>query len=140
MKQLYARLQNYKPYNAEEAHMQQVILDFMNHNENVLLRKNRIAHFSASAWITNKERTKILMGYHNIYKSWGWLGGHADGKPDLLFVARKEIEADERDEIRIKPDENSGVAWVPIEEVLERISEEHMKPVYSLLNEKLLHM
>jgi ADP-ribose pyrophosphatase YjhB (NUDIX family) len=32
------------------------------------------------------------MCYHNIYKSWSWLGGHADGDPDLLHVALKEVE------------------------------------------------
>ena len=30
------------------------------------------------------------MVYHNIYDSWGWTGGHADGDPDLLAVALKE--------------------------------------------------
>ena len=30
------------------------------------------------------------MAYHNIYDSWSWLGGHADGEEDLLSVAMKE--------------------------------------------------
>ena len=32
------------------------------------------------------------MIYHNIYKSWAWTGGHADGDSDLLHVAIKEAE------------------------------------------------
>lgn len=24
------------------------------------------------------------MAYHNIYRSWSWVGGHADGDADLL--------------------------------------------------------
>ncbi len=32
------------------------------------------------------------MIYHNIYKSWAWTGGHADGDNDLLHVALKEAE------------------------------------------------
>ena len=30
------------------------------------------------------------MAYHNLYQSWSWLGGHADGDEDLLRVALKE--------------------------------------------------
>ena len=31
------------------------------------------------------------MAYHNIFRSWAWLGGHADGDPDLLAVALREV-------------------------------------------------
>lgn len=31
------------------------------------------------------------MAYHNIYNSWAWLGGHADGNSDLKEVILKEI-------------------------------------------------
>ena len=51
-----------------------------------------MCHFTASNWIINKNRTKVLMIYHNIYKSWAWTGGHADGDSDLLHVALKEAE------------------------------------------------
>lgn len=30
------------------------------------------------------------MAYHNIYNSWAWTGGHADGDEDLLRVSIKE--------------------------------------------------
>ena len=30
--------------------------------------------------------------YHNIYNSWSWLGGHADGETDLLAVALREVK------------------------------------------------
>lgn len=32
------------------------------------------------------------MIYHNIYKSWAWTGGHADGEEDLLNVAIRELK------------------------------------------------
>ena len=32
------------------------------------------------------------MIYHNIYKSWSWTGGHADGDSDLLNVAIRELK------------------------------------------------
>ena len=40
----------------------------------------------------NKDKTKVLMIYHNIYNSWSWTGGHADGDEDLLYVAIKEAK------------------------------------------------
>lgn len=32
------------------------------------------------------------MAYHNIYDSWSWLSGHADGETDLLSVALREVQ------------------------------------------------
>ena len=39
----------------------------------------------------DRDRKKVLMAYHNLYQSWAWLGGHADGDADLKAVALKEI-------------------------------------------------
>ena len=112
------------------------------------------------------------MVYHNIYDSWSWTGGHADGEMDLLAVAMKEgkeetgavhlfpisrdifsiealtvdghvkrgkyvsshihlnvtylLQAEETDTLMIKPDENSGVQWIPVEEIEEKVSEPWM--------------
>ena len=30
------------------------------------------------------------VAFHNLYQSWAWLGGHADGEEDLLRVALRE--------------------------------------------------
>ena len=32
------------------------------------------------------------MVYHNLYHSWSWTGGHADGMEDLCAVAMKELQ------------------------------------------------
>ena len=32
------------------------------------------------------------MVYHNIYHSWSWTGGHADGNDNFLEVAIKEVQ------------------------------------------------
>ena len=61
-------------------------------NDNYLERENKIAHFTTSIWTVNKERTKTLMVYHNIYDSWSWIGGHADGVEDLRSVALRELQ------------------------------------------------
>lgn len=85
-------IEKYEPVNEQEEADKKMILDFMKNNDDYLTRENKVAHFSASNWIVNKERTKVLMIYHNIYNSWAWTGGHADGDEDLLHVARKEAE------------------------------------------------
>ena len=41
------------------------------------------------------------MAYHNIYRSWSWTGGHADGEGDLLSVALRE--AQEETGVRPRP-------------------------------------
>ena len=45
---------------------------------------------TASSWLLNATHDKVLMIYHNIYHSWAWTGGHADGDRDLLAVAKRE--------------------------------------------------
>lgn len=65
---------------------------------NILTRDNEFAHFTASSMILNEQRDKVLMVYHNIYRSWSWTGGHADGDVDFLEVSIKEA----REETGIK--------------------------------------
>ena len=82
---------NYIPVNEQETRDKELILQYMASNSDCLTRENRIAHFTASMWTVNKDRTKTLMVYHNIYDSWSWMGGHADGETDLRSVAEREI-------------------------------------------------
>ena len=89
---LKQQIQNYKPYNEQEEKDKQTILKYMDSFEDVLTRNNEFAHFTASSWAVNSERTKVLMIYHNIYNSWAWTGGHADGESDLLQTAIREIK------------------------------------------------
>ena len=44
--------------------------------------------------------------------------------------------ADETENLHIKADENSGVRWIPVEEIDTWVREEDMKPVYHKLVEK----
>ena len=89
---LKEQIQNYKPYNEQEAKDQKAILTYLDTFEDVLTRKNEFGHFTASSWAVNPERTKVLMIYHNIYQSWAWTGGHADGESDLLQTAIRELK------------------------------------------------
>ena len=87
---LKEKIENYLPYNIEEQKDKELILKYMDIFDDVLTRKNEIGHFTSSCWIVNKEKTKVLMVYHNIYDSWSCVGGHADGDDDLLHVSLKE--------------------------------------------------
>ncbi len=89
---LKEEIEKYEPYNEQERKDKELMLEYINTFDDVLTRKNRMCHFTASNWIVNKERTKVLMIYHNIYKSWAWTGGHSDGDSNLLHVAQKEAE------------------------------------------------
>jgi 8-oxo-dGTP pyrophosphatase MutT (NUDIX family) len=40
----------------------------------------------------NKTKEKVLVVHHNIYNSWSWTVGRADGEEDLLAVAIKELK------------------------------------------------
>lgn len=172
------------PYNEQEEVDRNIMLKYINDFDDVLTRQNEYGHFTSSAFVLNKERTKILMIYHKIYNSWAWIGGHSDGDSDLLYVAMKEakeetgiknvapiskdiyslelinvnghekrgkyvgshihlnvtylLEADENEEIHIKEDENSGVKWVPINEVLKMSSEPWIRDrVYAKIIDKM---
>lgn len=84
------QIESYIPINEQEKIDKESILKFISLNEDVLLRENKIAHMTSSGFILNKQRTKVLMIHHNIYNTWAWTGGHADGDTDLLQVAIKE--------------------------------------------------
>ena len=89
---LLKSIKEYKPFNEQEEMDKTLILNWIENNENAFLRENTVAHITASAWVVNKDRSKVLMVYHNIYNSWSWLGGHADGETDLLSVAVREVK------------------------------------------------
>ena len=57
---LFQDIQNYTPENEQEARDREVMLQFMSHSHDYLNRSNMVAHFSASTWTVNKERTKTL--------------------------------------------------------------------------------
>ena len=87
---LLEQLKAYAPYNEQETNDKEVMIKLLEKESDIFTRENEVAHFTASSWLVNKEHTKVLMIYHNIYHSWSWTGGHADGDTDLLAVAMRE--------------------------------------------------
>lgn len=81
---------NFLAQTEQEKTDQKLILDHIYTFENALSRDNLIAHVTSSVMILNQDKTKVLLGFHQIYQSWGWFGGHNDEDPDCLHVALKE--------------------------------------------------
>lgn len=178
-------LKQYRPRSEQEAADREMILRYIEaFPDTILTRENGFAHMTGSSMIFNRERDKVLMAYHNIYRSWSWTGGHADGEEDMLLVAEKEakeetgvetlrilgkkakdgflstvdvlpvwghvkrgryitshlhlnlsylFEAEEKEILHIKEDENSQVAWLPVSEIKTKVTEPDMIPVYEKL-------
>lgn len=173
----------YEPFGERDESDKRVILEYIRlFPHNILTRENEFAHITSSGLILNRELTKVLMIYHNIFDTWAWTGGHADGEGDLLAIAMKEAReetglasltpltermlsldilpvcghrkngrwvsahmhlnsayvliADERDALRVKPDENSGVEWFPVEELKTRVTEEYFPELYGRIVER----
>ena len=183
MEELRRRIEAYAPWDEQEEADRRMLLRAIDTLESPLSRENPFAHFTASSWIVNPRRDRALMAWHNIYRTWSWTGGHADGEADLLAVALREareetgigeirpvsrefyslealpvnahvkrgkyvsahlhlnvtflLEADDGQAIRCKPDENSGVAWMPLDEAADNREEPFMAVIYRKLNEKL---
>lgn len=176
-------LKKYVPYNEQEKNDISMILKAEEIFGDIFTRQNEFCHFTASSFVVNKQHTKVLCIYHNIYNSWSWVGGHADGIDDMLYVAQKEtkeetslskfdivsdmpisvevlpvkghvkrgkyvsahlhfnitylLEADEKDNIHICEGENSDIAWLTFDELLNKSDEPYMIPVYKKIIEKI---
>lgn len=92
IKYCYDLIKEYIPYNEQEEVDKKQILQFLERNDDALLRSNLTAHLTASAIVVNEEMTKVLFAHHNIYNAYGWVGGHNDGDHDFLHVAVKEAK------------------------------------------------
>ena len=182
--ELLDALNRFRPCNEQEETDKKQILSLLSSGQDLYTRDNPVAHLTASSWVVSPDRKQVLLIYHNLYRSWAWMGGHADGDRDLCRVALREtreesglqdltlvspdifslesltvdghekrgkfvsshlhlnvtylLEADPRQPIRVKPDENSGVAWFPVEEVAGKVSEPWMmQRIYSKLMKKV---
>ncbi len=100
MDDIIEQIERYAPYNEQEERDRELILRCLRTQEDIFTRDDPLAHMTASAWVVNGTFDRVLMAYHNLYDSWSWLGGHADGERDLLSVALREVR------------EESGVAHV----------------------------
>ena len=173
---------NFKPSCKQEENDKKLMLELINkYGDEILYRESELFHITSSSFTMNKTLDKVLMVHHNIYNSWSWIGGHADGEENLLSVSLRGIQeesgvskmkaerdkaisldilttnghikrgkyvsshlhlnisyyiiADEDEELHIKPDENSGVKWIPVDELEVYVTEPDMLVIYK----KILH-
>lgn len=54
-------------------------------------RQREAGHLTASGWVVDAERSRVLLVHHRKLDKWLQPGGHADGESDLLRVAQKEV-------------------------------------------------
>ena len=169
-------IKEFVPFNEQERMDKEATLKYINMFDDILKRDNEMVHITSSGFVINKNKDKVLMVHHNIFKAWSLTGGHADGDEDLINVAMTEIteetgvkdihaitdkivsldilpvfshvrkgkyvtphlhisviyvfEANENDQVVVKPDENSAIKWIPFNEVNIYSNEPHMKKVY----------
>lgn len=181
-KAFYQQLAAFVPWNAQEEQDKKVLLQYIEKFDDIFYRENVFAHMTSSPWIVNPAHDKVLMVYHNIFRSWSWCGGHCDGDEDCAGVALREgkeetgvtklkllypdilaidilpvpphwkhgkfvsahvhlniayaCEADDRQALHRKPDENSGVRWIAVDSLDQWVNEADMLPVYHKLIEK----
>lgn len=81
----------FKPFNEQETADKQIILHAIDTDPNCFERSAQ-AHMACSIWVVDPAMAQTLLVYHNIYDSWSWIGGHADGEVDLQAVALRELE------------------------------------------------
>lgn len=85
------QIKDYVTESEQDKNDKKIILDYISdYKNNILTRGNEIAHITSSGFILNKTCDKVLMIHHNIYNTWTWTGGHADGEENLLTTALKE--------------------------------------------------
>ena len=147
MERLLKQIEAYKPCNEQEEKDRELLIQWIRSGRDIVTRANETAHLTASAWVVSPDRKHVLMAYHNIYNSWAWLGGHADGEWNLQKVAIREVEEESglsqvtplQAPVRKKPDENSAVAWIPVEQIAEKSTEPwFVEHIYSKLCKKAL--
>lgn len=88
--ELTAQLRAFRPWNGQEERDRALLLRLLEEDRAPYGREDP-AHLTASAWVVSPDRRQVLLAYHNLYDSWAWLGGHADGERDLLAVALREV-------------------------------------------------
>jgi len=131
---LKKEIEQFNPFNEQEVQDKKYFIKCLETFDNLLTRKNDFAHFSSSAFVVNKDHTKMLVVLHNICGAWIYPGGHADGEENLLNVAMREVE--EETGLIVKPlmDKIYAIQALPVEGHIKRgkyvSSHTHLDVIY----------
>lgn len=86
-------IRKYEPSDEQEVKdKDQLIWILENYQDKAFFRDLKFGHITSSAIVLDKTHKYILLAFHNIYKSWAWLGGHADGEFDLEKLSKREVQ------------------------------------------------
>ena len=112
---LKEQIEKYTPYDEQEQRDKEQMLKFINDYADVLTRDNIFAHFSASAFVVNKDRTKMVVVYHIINDGWIQPGGHSLGEEQGTPAA--------------SADGGSGrvLSYVPYAHLLQGVARQHAR-------------
>ena len=91
MRTLQEQILAYVPANDTEAQDKKEFLEQWTLLGDVFLQRPDAGHVTVSAMVLNPAMDAMLMVYHNIYRSWSWTGGHADGEEDLLAAIAADL-------------------------------------------------
>lgn len=78
-------------FDARDRRELETFVEFVFENPDCLRRSNLAGHLTASAFVIDRERRHLLLIHHKALGRWLQPGGHADGDPDLMAVARCEV-------------------------------------------------
>lgn len=87
---LYKALREYKPQDKNEKESLKKIIDFLNTNSNCFSRTNKAGHITGSALVIDGNGN-VLLNHHKKLDKWFQFGGHSDGDPNTLNVAKREV-------------------------------------------------
>lgn len=73
-RELIYDLERYCPFNEQEEKDKALILNWIKTNDNAFSRENAVAHITASAWVVNKDRSKVLNTTTFTTPGPGWAG------------------------------------------------------------------
>ena len=89
---LLSLLDSYVPADGLENEMYLETKQFVIDNPECFERTLQIGHITASGWVVSPEHDQVLLMHHRKLDRWFQPGGHADGDPNVLHVAEKEVE------------------------------------------------
>lgn len=88
----FDHLKKHQPEAGREAESLEKMRRFLQTDrDNLFSRTNLKGHFTASAWVVNKEMDKVVLVHHKKLDKWVQPGGHADGSDDILAMAKQEV-------------------------------------------------
>jgi len=89
---LKALLDSYSTADQAESEMLQETKNFVSANADCFERTLASGHVTASGWIISNNKEEVLLMHHRKLDRWFQPGGHCDGDPDVVAVAKKEVE------------------------------------------------